>query len=502
MSFIGLDIGTTGCKVICFNEQGKIISQTSREYTIETPRPGWAEQDGEKVWQLVWDALKETVNGARRDPPKAMALSVQGEAVTAVDSDGKSLRPMMLGMDLRTTIENNWLIEHFGRENLFQRTGMPVHTINTLPKLMWIKKHDPQLFDKTEQFLLYEDFFIHHLTGEATISHCLASRTQMYALEKSDWAEEILIDCGLEKTRLAKLAPKEGGIVGLLRKKMAEELQIPNEVLLVSGGHDQACAALGSGVISNGSAMVSTGTAEVVEVVMDQPKLNQELQESGISIYKHVVPNMFLAMTLNHSGGLILRWFRDEFGQYEKQVAKNKQLDAYDVLLADVSEEPTHLMVLPHFSGSGTPILDTSSKGAILGLTFTTTKSTLAKGLLEGLTFELKLNLDLLKKCTIDIKNLHAVGGGAKSRLWLQLKANICDIPLNIPMVTEAACLGAAMLAATSAGTFSNLKEAAESWIDFDRTILPQSPMVKKYLDRYQIYQKIYPAIRDLQRIL
>lgn len=502
MSLIGLDIGTTGCKAIVFSDEGNILGQGALEYSILTPHPNWAEQDAEQVWRLAWDALREAVATAGDDPPQALALSCQGEAVIPVDEKGAALRPAILGMDTRTDAENDWLAERFGAEYLFNRTGMPMHTINTLPKLLWLQRNEPEIWKPAQQFLLYEDFFLRRMGGKAAISHCLASRTQMYDLETGDWAGDILTECGIDPERLALLAPDGGGVVGTLRQELAEELGLSGEVLLVSGGHDQACAATGSGVVEAGLAMVSTGTAEVVEVAMDTPALDEALREGNISVYRHVVPGLYLAMTLNHSGGLLLRWYRDTVCQWEREQAQTSGQDAYDLILGDAPAGPTGLMVLPHFSGSGTPWLDTSSKGAILGLTFATTRPILAKAVLEGLTFELRINLDLLREAGVMINELHAVGGGARSPLWLQLKADICQVPLRVPQVTEAACLGAALLAGVAAGAYPDIDTAVAQTVHLERHVEPQPDSVSAYDARYQLYRQVYPTLIDLQRQL
>jgi xylulokinase len=502
MSLIGLDIGTTGCKAIVFSSEGKILGQGAREYSILTPHPNWAEQDAEQVWRLAWDALRQAVATAGDDPPQALALSCQGEAVIPVDKNGSALRPAILGMDTRTDAENEWLAERFGAENLFNRTGMPMHTINTLPKLLWLQRNEPEIWKTAQQFLLYEDFFLRRMGGKAAISHCLASRTQMYDLATGDWADDILAGCDIEPERLAPLAPEGGGAVGTLQQDMAEELGLSQEVLLASGGHDQACAATGSGVVEAGLAMVSTGTAEVVEVAMDTPALDEALRKGNISVYRHVVPGLYLAMTLNHSGGLLLRWYRDTVCQWEREQARSSGQDAYDLILGDAPAGPTSLMVLPHFSGSGTPWLDTSSKGAILGLTFATTRPTLAKAVLEGLTFELRINLDLLREAGVMINELHAVGGGARSPLWLQLKADICQVPLRVPQVTEAACLGAALLAGLAAGVYPDIDTAVAQTVHLERHVEPHPNSVSAYNARYQLYRQVYPTLIDLQRQL
>jgi xylulokinase len=500
MSVIGLDIGTTGCKAIIFSDNWNILAQGKREYPILTPQPNRAEQDAELVWKLAMESLTEAVSQYKSDPPEAIALSVQGEAVIPVDKHGKPLRNAILGMDTRTTEENKWLAETFGAEVLFNRTGMPMHTMNTLTKLLWIKKHEQAIWESAEKFLLYEDYFLRRLSGKAYISHCLASRTQMYDLQSSSWAVDILDKCEIKLERLSELSPAVGGVVGSIDKEIGAQLGIKNVVSIVSGGHDQACAALGSGVIKPGLAMVSTGTAEVVEVAMSSPVLNESLCQGNISVYRHVLDGLYLSMTLNHSGGLLLRWFRDTLCKEKLLESEQTGLDAYDLMLANARPGPTNVMVLSHFSGSGTPLLDTTSKGAFLGMNFATTQADLAKAILEGLTFELRINLDLLKKSGITIEELHAVGGGARSDIWLQLKADICGIPLRIPQVTESACLGAAILASIGVGKYNNVDSAVQDAVKMDRTVEPQIKNAKAYQKRYELYTELYPNLISLLR--
>ena len=500
MSLIGLDIGTTGCKAIVFAADGRILSQAKREYPIQTPHPSWAEQDAEQVWRLAWACLRDATadEKAKADPPRALALSCQGEAVIPVDEEGRALRPVILGMDTRTVGENQRLCEVFGADELFRRTGMPVHTINTLPKLLWLQTNEPEIWRAAKQFLLYEDFFLRRLSGKAVVSTCLASRTQMMDLASGTWAGDILDRCGIDTARLAQPGPLQGGPVGILRRELADELGIKGDVVLATGGHDQACAALGAGVIAPGLAMVSSGTAEVVEVAMSLPALDDRLRDGGISVYRHVVPGLYLAMTLNHSGGLLLRWFRDTLGRWQVEQAAASGQDAYDLLLANAPAGPTGLLLLPHFAGSGTPVLDTRSKGALLGLTFATTEAEIAKAILEGLTYELRTNLDLLRVAGAPIAELHAVGGGARSPIWLQLKADICSIPLRVPQVTEAACLGAALLGGVASGEYADVTAAVNATVRMKQRIEPQPAQTAAYAPRFALYERVYPALREL----
>ena len=505
MYLVGLDIGTTGCKAAVFEESGRLLATAGREYGISMPHPSWVEQDAEEVWRLAQDAVKRVVAGVPAGEGWALGLSVQGEAVIPIDAAGRALRPAILGMDTRTGAQNAWLRAHVGARALFERTGMPVHTINTLPKLLWLKEHEPALWEQAKQFLLYEDFLIRKMTGEAVISNCLASRTQLCDLSAGDWSDDTLALLGLDVRRLARIAPS-GTAVGPMRRELAVALGFDTPPLVVTGGHDQACGALGVGLTKPGLAMVSTGTAEVVEVALAAPVLSDALYEGNISVYAHTVPELYLAMALNHSGGLILRWYRDVFGREELALAAARlsrgdsapRPDAYDLLLADVGPGPTSLLLLPHFAGSGTPTFDTASKGALLGLTFATTKAEVAKAILEGLTFELRTNLDLLREGGVAIGELRAIGGGARSDLWLQLKADITGIPVIAPSVTDAACWGAALLAGYGAGCYDSLGDAAAAAVHWERRIDPDPERAAAYASRYALYQELYPTLKPL----
>lgn len=501
MKLIGLDIGTTGCKAVLFEPDGMLSGKASREYNIEFPQPNWAEQDAEKVWRLAQEALAELLARAGRPAVAAVGLSVQGEAVMPVDGGGRALRHAILGMDTRTTTQNAELSERFGAQALFNRTGMPLHTINTLPKLLWLKQNEPQIWSAADRFLLYEDFIIQKMTGQAAISRCLASRTQLYDLAADGWSDELLAFLELEPEKLAPVR-SSGFPVGEMTPSLAAELGFLKPPLIVTGGHDQACGALGVGLVQPGLAMVSTGTAEVVEVALASPVLNETLYHGNISVYAHVVSGLFLSMTLNHSGGLLLRWFRDTLCQEELGQAGALGLDSYDLILAGAGPQPSGLLVLPHFAGSGTPTFDTQSKGAIVGLTFAATKSDLAKAILEGLCYELRLNLDLLSKGGVGIEELRAIGGGARSAVWLQLKADITGIEVAQPRLTEAASWGAALLAGEGVGIFPSAARQAAASVILEGRYTPDPQRAARYNELYDQYSQLYVRLAPILHAL
>ncbi len=498
---LGLDVGTSGCKALLFSEDGTLVAHASREYPVDLPRPGWAEQDISRVWVLAQEAMGEVIARSGLTEVVAIGLSVHGEAITPVDRDGRPLRPTILGMDTRTGAQNDWLRERFGARALFERTGMPIHTVNTLPKLLWIRDKEPDTWRAADRFLLVEDFLIERMTGEAVISQCLASRTQLVDLASGAWDPEILAELGLDPSRLARIEPS-GTPVGSLSPQLTAALGLTRPPIVVTGGHDQACGALGVGLTSPGLASVSTGTAEVVEVALSSPVVSRPLFDGNISVYHHVVPGLFLAMTLNHSGGLALRWFRDALCEPHLARASVSGTDAYDLILEDAPAGPTSLLVLPHFAGSGTPTFDTTSRGAFLGLTFATDRAELAKAILEGLTYELRMNLELLRDGGVVIDVLRAIGGGARSGMWLQLKADVTGIPVATPSVTEAAGLGAALLAGVGAGVFPSAATAAKGCLRIAETRQPDPVAHRSYDERYAIYRDLYAAVVPFSRRL
>jgi xylulokinase len=502
MRLIGLDIGTTGCKAAVFETDGRLIASASREYPVEIPHPNWAEQNAEAVWRLAQESIRQALIISGIKEVHAVGLSVQGEAVIPVDKDGNALRPAILGMDTRTGEQNAWLERRFGSEYLFQHTGMPVHTVNTCPKLLWIKQNEPEIWKSADRFLLYEDFLIKKMTGLAAISRCLASRTQLFDLVLDGWSPDILNALQLDPGKLAPIRPS-GTVIGEMEAGLAERLGFANRPLVTTGGHDQACGALGAGLTRPGLCMVSTGTAEVLEVALSSPVVNEALAKAKDSVYAHVVPGIYLVMTLNHSGGLVLRWFRDTFCAEEKRMAAESgaeaQIEAYDLIFQNADLEPSPVLLMPHFAGKGTPGYDTASKGAILGMTFATTKTDIAKAILEGLTYEIRENLELLKSSGIDIHELRAIGGGSRSKLWLQLKADITGIKVVAPKISEAASWGAAILAGTGAGCLTSMQEASDRALELTKEYTPDPERQHRYDERYALYRQVYRAVTPIQ---
>ncbi len=291
-----------------------------------------------------------------------------------------------------------------------------------------------------------------------------------------------------------------GTAVGWLDRPLAGQLGLPDRVALVAGGHDQTCAALGAGVVRPGRGVASTGTAEVLSTAFDQPCLSRALFDGFYPCYLHAKPGMFFTFGLNHVGGLLLQVVARQLRRGRgRSTPPARGATAYRLMDERMPEEPSPVMVVPHLHGSGTPTCDLDAKGAIVGLTLATTRHDVSKALLEGLCFELRANLDTMQEGGIRVDEIVAVGGGARSDRWLQLKADILGRPIRTLRCREAACLGAALLAGVAAGPGRTLDEAVTAAVAMDREYLPRPARVAQYAERYALYRQLHPALRQLK---
>ena len=500
MSFMGIDIGQTGCKVIAFDIEGRPRASAYREYSTISPQPGWSELDSRSVIGNCKDCISEVAARVKaKDPIAAIAVSSQGEAFTIVGGSGEYLCNAMVTFDTRSQKQVNELTGRIGLEKLYRITGSSPHTMFTLFKLAWLKETQPDILEKAHKILCFEDLLGLELTGEAVIDYSLAGRTMMFDVGKKQWSEIILNDIGIDESLMPKPV-QSGQVIGNIQKQLCKELGLSDNVLVVAGGHDQPCGALGAGVVGSGIAMYATGTADCISPAFDRLVLNDTMRDSNLATYPHVVPGLYTTVAFNLTGGNLLRWFRDEFAQDEVRLAKESGVDPYELLLSRIPAEPTSILVLPHFCPTGTPHFDVSPTGAILGLDLSTTKGEFVKSLLEGTTYEMKLNVEILANAGVEINELRAIGGGAKSGVWMQIKADIMDIPIVSLHVSEAACLGAAMLAAVGSGSIESFEVAVKEWVHPNRVYEPSAANVAKYRQRYGIYKRIYDTIEPIGR--
>jgi xylulokinase len=349
MSYLGLDIGTSGCKAVVFNMEGKELASAYREYPVTSESKGWAELDSLHTIDCCFDVIRQVNRQLQNDAVEALCISSQGEAFTPVDAAGNIIGNAMISSDARAAELSVSFSHEFGVERLYQITGHTAHPLFTLFKLLWLRNNRPQVWQNAHHFYCFEELMHLKLGIEPAISFPLAGRTMLFDVEKHEWSDEIANAIGLDTDKLARALPS-GSYVGTIPATIAASLGFSLPVAVVAGGHDQTCAALGAGVVEPGICMYATGTVECFCPMFDKLTLSDELMNNNLCCYDFTLNGKYTTVAYSLTGGNILKWFRDEFGCTEKQQALASGTDAYSLLLAAMPNEPTNLLVLPYFT--------------------------------------------------------------------------------------------------------------------------------------------------------
>ena len=495
MSLLGIDVGTTGCKAGIVTADGQIVALAYREYPILHPQPGWCELDVRDVWSKVQEVIREVTQTTRHDPVAALAVSSMGEAMTPVRlSDRTILDSVVLGIDERGAqyVESMGLWP--GARRLHEINGNILGLAHSAPKLAWLRDHRRELFERADMFLLTSGLIAFLLGGEAVTDRSLANRTLLLDVRTADWSPELLKATGIPREKLPPVVPS-GTPVGEVESRLADELGLPPGVKIIAGGHDQCCNALGAGVVRPGRAVYGMGTFICITPAYDHLPPSRPMLEAGLNIEHHILPGLYVSFLYN-VGGSILRWARDTMAAAEHAEAKATGHDVYDRLMAELPDEPTDLMVLPHFATCGPPTFDANSSGVIVGLKLETTRAQLIKGLLEGMTYYFGEALDLLPRAGLRVNEFRATGGGSKSDVWLQLTADILGQPIARLRVNECGLFGAAILAGVGSGVFSSGAETSEAFVRVTGMFEPRPARRAAYQERLARYKQLYPILR------
>jgi xylulokinase len=485
MSFLGVDIGTSGCKAAVFDTQGCLVASAQRRYPLHTTGDGGAELDSTEVLNHCLAAIAEAAHQAGRGRVKAIGISSQGEAFTPVDRHGHPLARAMVSSDVRATaLAQSWP-QDFGVDRLYQITGHTGHPLFSLFKLLWLKEHRPEVWQAAARFLCFEDLLQLRLGLEPAMGWPLAGRTMLFDVRRHEWSSEILDRIGLSPERLARPLAS-GTVAGTIASAMAGDLALAKGAVVVTGGHDQPCGGLGAGATEPGAAMYATGTVECITPTFARPVFTPTLRRYNLCTYDHAVPGRYTTVAYSLTGGNLLEWYRDQFAPGQD----------YEAILKTAAPKPTRLLVLPYWTASGTPYFDLRTPGAILGLRLTTTRGEILRALLEGVALEMRLNLEVLRESGCEIRELRAIGGGAKSAFWTQLKADVLGRPITPLNVAEAGCLGVAMLAC-AATTGQALPDLARGWIKPQSAVLPRD--AGDYEERFALYRELYPALQRIR---
>jgi xylulokinase len=462
-SFVGLDIGTTGVKALALSPDGVVTARAEEEYPLSTPRPGWAEQDPDD-WVRAADAALRRLGG-----DKPVGLSGQMHGLVVLDSEQRVLRPAILWNDQRTGAECMEIEERIGLGRLIELTGNRALPGFTAPKLLWLRRHEPEVYARIEHVLLPKDYVRLRLTGERATDAADASGTLLFDVPRRRWSEEVL-----------------------------EALEIPAAWLPAAyespyvpaapGAGDQAAAALGVGVDRPGPLSIVLGTSGVVFAAL--PGFAADAQ-ARVHAFCHAAPGSWHAMGVMLSAAGSLRWLRDAVG------------GTYGELIAEAERWPPGaegLTFLPYLQGERTPHADPNARGAFVGLTLRHDRGALVRAVLEGVAYGLRDSLELLRGLGVEADVGRASGGGARSDLWLRIAATVFDLPLERPVVEEGSAYGAALLAGVAAGSFADVHEAVEACVRTTGRIEPEPSWREAYEAGYARFRALYPALRPLEQ--
>ena len=494
MSLLGIDIGTTGCKAAAFSEDGPCLGSAYRGYATESPQSGWAQLNSAAVFERVKAAIAEVALQTGGDPVTALCVSSMGEAATPVSRDRRILGPSILMSDARGEPYVESFREAISREAFYAINPNILAANYTMPKLCWLRDHQPDLYRRADRFLLWADLAIFLLGGEAVTNYSHANRTLLFDLRAEDWSDRLISLSGLDRRKLAPCVPS-GTVVGRLSAELAGELDLPRGVALVVGGPDQCCNALGAGLVRGGRAVCGIGTYECITPVYGHIPDSAFMLARGLNIEHHVLPGLYVSFLYNQGGSLV-RWFRDTFAAADRDAAGAGD-DVYELLSREMPEAPTSLLTLPHFEMTGPPHFTADSSGVILGLKTGTTRGEILKSIMESVTFYFAESLQALGEMRIDASEFIATGGGARSDRWLQIKADILGVPFVRPRVTEGSTLGAAILAGLATGVFASADEAAERFDQRDRVFLPDPARHRIYQEKLARYRRLDPLLRE-----
>ena len=495
MSLLGLDIGTTNCKGAVYAVDGRCHARAAGEYATIRQQPGGAELDSRAVIQIARDIIRQLASaaGAANDPVRAISVSALGEAMTPVGRDRQILGNAILNFDTRGRAEIETFLNGISRAELYAINPNVASAAFSLPKLLWLRKHQPEIYRQTDKFLLFGELLFYLLGCEAVTSFSQANRTLLFDLRQETWSPKVLALADIDPARLARPVPT-GHLAGTIPPAAAAELGLPPDVKCVVGAHDQCSNALGVGIHTAGKAVDGIGTVECITPVYSQLPVLEAWRAAGLNIEHHAVPGLYVSFIYNQAGSLV-KWFRNTFAQHEATAYGD---EIFDRLAAELPAAPTRLLVLPHFEPTGAPGYIEDSAGVILGLRTATTRGEILKAIMECTTFYFLECFDTLAQLGVDTSCFIASGGGAKSAAWLQIKADIMGVPYERAADPEAGVLGVALIAGVALGEFPSYADACARFIQPGRIFEPDMSRHAIYREKFQHYRELYPRLKDL----
>lgn len=487
---LGLDIGTSGVKALLISLEGKIISSKTVSYPLTTPHPGWAEQSPADWWEATVNAIREIVSNDYIDANQIKGISLSGQMHSSVFLDEKMevIRPAILWSDTRTSEQCQEIYTKVGGlDQLIGYVSNPALEGFTAPKILWLKENEPENYQKVKYILLPKDYIRYRLTNELFTEVSDAAGTLLFEVIKKRWSTSLLEKLEIDQNLLPPVL-NSFDLAGRITKNIAEQTGLKFKTPVVAGGADNACGAVGSGIIQEGRVMVSIGSSGVVLAQTDNPQADQE---GRIHLFNHACPDSWYMMGVTLSAGMSYEWLQKKLF--------NRSLDytKLDQLAEEIEPGSEGLIFLPYLYGERTPHADADARGVYFGISGKHDQRHFIRSVLEGVTFALKDSLELIKDKGVEIKEIRAIGGGAKSGVWQQILADILGEEINLLNVEEGPAFGAALIAGVGVGVYDSFAEAVNRIIKVKKTIVPGIQNAERYNQYYQLYKKLYYSLKE-----
>lgn len=493
---LGLDVGTSGTKAALFDELGRKIASKTVDYPMYQPKNGWAEQNPDDWRRAALKAISEVSSEAPQGSVAALGVTGQMHGLVMLGENGEVLRRAIIWCDQRTGEECRELEAMIGREKLISISANPAMTGFTASKLLWVKKHEPEIFSKCRHILLPKDYIRYVLTGEFATDVSDASGMQLLDVLHREWSDELLGILGIRRDMLGKVY-ESPEVTGFVTSEAAKLCGLPAGTPVVAGAGDNAAAAVGMGVITEGEAFTTIGTSGVVFAHTKRPLIDPL---GRIHTFCCAVPGEWHVMGVTQAAGLSMRWLRDTACAAELLEAEKNRIDPYEVMTAEAENSPigaNRLIYLPYLMGERTPHADPDCRGAFVGLSASHTRADLIRSVMEGVSYSLRDCLMVLTEVGIKPESMKICGGGARSQLWRQMLADVYGLPICQTVSDEGPALGAALLAAVGCGIYSSVGEACKTAVAIRERLLPDKERGRRYGEFYEIYKGLYKSLND-----
>ncbi|MBR3165117.1 MAG: xylulokinase [Lachnospiraceae bacterium] len=484
--YIGIDLGTSAVKLLLVDGEGVIRNSVTKEYPLIIPAPGWSEQKPEEWWDACLTGVNELLEGFDRSDVAGIGAGGQMHGLVILDENDQVIRPAILWNDGRTAEEVDYLNETIGREKISGYTANIAFAGFTAPKILWMKKHEPENFARIKKIMLPKDYVNYKLTGVHSCDYSDASGMLLLDVKNKCWSPEMLEICGVREEQMPKLF-ESFEVIGTVAPEAAKAFGIPETVKVVAGAGDNAAAAIGTGVTGNGSCNISLGTSGTIFISSDE---FGECAGNALHAFAHADGGFHL-MGCMLSAASCNKWFCEE-------ILKTKDYAGEQAGITDEKLGRNRVFFLPYLMGERSPINDTDARGTFTGITMDNTRADLLQAVLEGVTFAIRDSLEEAKKIGLHIESSRLCGGGARSPLWRKIMANIMNFTLEIPQSEEGPGYGGAMLAMVGCGEYASVKECADALVRVTERIEPDPEIAARYEERYQKFRKIYPAMKAL----